>query len=93
MVCVCGIEVFCIVAGPEHPWLVNLYGKHAVHPFGSVVGEEIFQSGIIPGDTDFRIYRDYAGLPGMLFCCISFVIAFELISRQLLIFTTREALW
>ena len=58
--------VFCCVAGPEHPWLASIYGKHAPHPFGSVVGEEIFQSGIIPGDTDFRIYRDYGGLPGKL---------------------------
>ena len=65
--------------GPEHPWLVSIYGKHAVHPFGSVVGEEIFQSGIIPGDTDFRIYRDYGGLPGKLFCLIIFLIIFELI--------------
>jgi len=56
--------VFCFFTGPEHPWLVSLYGKHAPHPFGSVIGEEIFQSGIVPGETDFRIFRDYGGLPG-----------------------------
>jgi len=57
-------------AGPEHPWLVSIYGKHAPHPFGSVVGEEIFQSGFIPGDTDFRMYHDYGGLPGTLNCFV-----------------------
>jgi len=64
--------VLCFIAGPEHPWLVSLYGKHASHPFGSVVGEEIFQAGIIPGETDFRIFRDYGGLPGkrMPFVCL-----------------------
>jgi len=51
-------------AGPEHPWLVSIYGKYAPHPFGSVVGEEIFQMGMVPADTDYRIYRDYGGLPG-----------------------------
>jgi len=67
-----GHSAHCV--GPEHPWLVSIYGKHAPHPFGSVVGEEIFQSGIIPGDTDFRIYRDYGGLPGTLNSFISFKI-------------------
>ena len=27
--------------------------------------EEVFQSGIVPGDTDYRIYRDYGGIPGV----------------------------
>jgi len=73
-------------AGPENPWLVSIYGKHAVHPFGSVVGEEIFQSGLIPGETDFRIYRDYGGLPGKLIFSVSasFVIIYELIETKLL---------
>jgi hypothetical protein len=51
--------------GPEHPWLVEIYAKHAMHPFASIVGQEVFQSGLIPSDTDYRIYRDYGGLPGI----------------------------
>jgi len=70
--------IFCFFLGPEHPWLVSIYGQHAPHPFGSVVGEEIFQSGLVPGETDFRIYRDYGGLPGT-------VVSFVLLSGFILI--------
>lgn len=29
------------------------------------MGEELFQANVIPSDTDFRIFRDYGGIPGM----------------------------
>uniref|UniRef100_A0A8C1SNQ9 Endoplasmic reticulum metallopeptidase 1 n=1 Tax=Cyprinus carpio TaxID=7962 RepID=A0A8C1SNQ9_CYPCA len=51
--------------GPENPWLVQAYARAAVHPFASVVGQEIFQSGLIPSDTDFRIFRDFGNIPGI----------------------------
>ncbi|CAM4274204.1 unnamed protein product [Leuciscus chuanchicus] len=51
--------------GPENPWLVQAYVQAAVHPFASVVGQELFQSGLIPSDTDFRIFRDFGNIPGI----------------------------
>ena len=51
--------------GPGHPWLINTYASNAKYPFASIMGQEIFQSGIIPSDTDFRIFRDYGGLVGI----------------------------
>ncbi|XP_055917041.1 endoplasmic reticulum metallopeptidase 1 isoform X2 [Eupeodes corollae] len=52
-------------SGPDHPWLMNYYGKHIVHPFASTIAEELFQHNFIPSDTDFRIFRDFGKIPGL----------------------------
>lgn len=49
--------------GPDTPWLANYY-RNVPHPNAQAAGEEIFQMGLIPSDTDFRIFRDYGGLYG-----------------------------
>ncbi|KAJ6669537.1 hypothetical protein lerEdw1_000085 [Lerista edwardsae] len=51
--------------GPENPWLVQAYISAAKHPFASIVAQEVFQAGVIPADTDFRIYRDFGNIPGI----------------------------
>jgi hypothetical protein len=51
-------------AGPGAAWLARLYARSVPHPHGTVIGQDIFQSGAIPSGTDFEIYRD-AGLVGL----------------------------
>ncbi|KAK7484073.1 hypothetical protein BaRGS_00024685 [Batillaria attramentaria] len=51
--------------GPEHPWLIETYIASTPYPHTSVMGQEIFQSGLVPSDTDFRIFRDYGHIPGL----------------------------
>ncbi|KAG2466492.1 ERMP1 metallopeptidase, partial [Polypterus senegalus] len=51
--------------GPNSPWLVEAYALAAVHPFASVVGQDIFQSGFIPSTTDFIIFTNVGHIPGI----------------------------
>ncbi|KAK5648928.1 hypothetical protein RI129_003820 [Pyrocoelia pectoralis] len=48
------------------PWILRYY-KNVPHPRGQVFSEEIFQTGQIPSDTDFRIFRDYGNVTGIDF--------------------------
>lgn len=54
-------------SGPRHSWLIDHYKKAVKMPCGQVASEEIFQSNLIPSDTDFRIFRDFGKIPGLDF--------------------------
>ncbi|XP_060074400.1 endoplasmic reticulum metallopeptidase 1-like [Ylistrum balloti] len=57
--------------GPQHPWLVKVYIESAVYPSASVINQEIFELGLVPADTDYRIFRDYGKIPGLDIAYIS----------------------
>ncbi|KAH8400959.1 hypothetical protein KR009_002178, partial [Drosophila setifemur] len=52
-------------SGPKHSWLMKYYRSYARHPFATTIAEEIFQTGFLPSDTDFRIFRDFGKIPGL----------------------------
>lgn len=56
--------------GPGNSWLLNHY-QAVKRPFAQVSSEEIFQSGLIPSDTDFRIFRDYGNVVGLDFAHVA----------------------
>ncbi|KJE93056.1 hypothetical protein CAOG_03904 [Capsaspora owczarzaki ATCC 30864] len=51
--------------GPKNAWLARAYVRASPYPYASVIGQEIFQSGVVPSDTDFRVYRDFGNIPGL----------------------------
>jgi hypothetical protein len=51
--------------GPGNGWLLEAYARAAPWPYGTVVGQDLFQSNVIPSDTDFRVYRDRGRLRGL----------------------------
>ncbi|KAH8297363.1 hypothetical protein KR044_010980, partial [Drosophila immigrans] len=51
--------------GPSHSWLAKYYKESAKHPFAATLAEEIFQAGLIPSDTDYRIFVEHGNIPGM----------------------------
>lgn len=48
-------------------WTIAAYARSAKHPRGAVIGQDIFESGLLPADSDYRMYssRHYGRLPGL----------------------------
>ncbi|CAI9721115.1 Hypothetical predicted protein [Octopus vulgaris] len=51
--------------GPQHPWLIQAYAKSVKYPFASILGQEIFQGGFVPSDTDYQIFQKFGNIPGL----------------------------
>ncbi len=52
-------------SGPGDAWLARAYARAAPYPYGTVMAQDIFQSGVIPSSTDFEVYTGGGGLHGL----------------------------
>ncbi|KAL1130292.1 hypothetical protein AAG570_013230 [Ranatra chinensis] len=69
--CGAGGREILFQAGPENPWLMQAYSESVPYPLATSLAQEIFQSGVIPGDTDYRIFRDFGNIPGLDFAWLT----------------------
>jgi Peptidase family M28 len=49
--------------GPGSSWLAKAYARAVKRPSASVAGSEVFERNVVPGETDFRVFKE-AGIPG-----------------------------
>ena len=60
--------VFVLISfqGPENQWLLEAFASSVPRPCAGVFAQEVFDSRVIPSETDFRIFRDFGHIPGNL---------------------------
>jgi hypothetical protein len=51
--------------GPHHAWLSRIYADSVPRPNANGLAQAIFQSGIIPGETDVVVYKEFGRLPAI----------------------------
>lgn len=56
--------------GPNSPWLGHAFARAVSVPSASVAATDVFNSRIIPSNTDFSVFTDYAGIPGYDFALV-----------------------
>ncbi|XXQ37585.1 leucine--tRNA ligase [Plasmodiophora brassicae] len=54
-----------IQTGPNNYWIAKAYAEAAPHPHADVVGQDLFGSGVVPSDTDFRVYAENGNIGGL----------------------------
>ncbi|XP_020584845.1 LOW QUALITY PROTEIN: endoplasmic reticulum metallopeptidase 1 [Phalaenopsis equestris] len=52
------------------PWGIETYANVAKYPSGQIISQDLFLSGAIKSATDFQIYKEIAGLPGLDFAFV-----------------------
>eukprot|EP01083_Nonionella_stella_P066496 175140_1 len=57
-------------AGPRNAWLALAYAEYAPYPAGNSILQDVFETGLIPGDTDYRIYSSVGAVPGLDFALL-----------------------
>ncbi|XP_065086204.1 endoplasmic reticulum metallopeptidase 1-like [Ochlerotatus camptorhynchus] len=54
-------------AGPDFSFFMEYYRDHVPNPFCTAAAEELFQADLVPSETDFYVYTNFGGRPGMDF--------------------------
>ncbi|XP_015914135.1 endoplasmic reticulum metallopeptidase 1 isoform X2 [Parasteatoda tepidariorum] len=68
--CGAGGKQMLFQADRERTWLLMAYANNTPYPQGSVVAQDIFQNGLIPSDTDYRIFEHFGEIPGLDFAYV-----------------------
>ena len=58
-------RAFRATVGGSSSNLLRLYARGAPRPSGTVLASDVFSSGFIKSDTDFRVFRDDGDVPGI----------------------------
>ncbi|GFY53967.1 endoplasmic reticulum metallopeptidase 1 [Trichonephila inaurata madagascariensis] len=68
--CGAGGKQMLFQADREKTWLLLAYANNTPFPQGSVMAQDIFQNGLIPSDTDYRIFDQFGNIPGLDFAYV-----------------------